>query len=546
MVWLLSSLAFAVVAASSGRGDAPEVMLRYALIVGNNAGSDSSPVRLPALTHAEDEARAIRDKLVACCNFESNPVRTVLLIHPNRSDVLKAASAIREQMNKDDAAIGSPRKLFAFFFTGHGLDGRLLLNDGPLVRDDLSTLFKEVHADFTIGVFDACYSASLDPGSLVAKGMRPTPGINVFRELPEEVLTSEGSVWFVSSGPDEASYEDRALGGVFTHYLLEAMDRAQPDGPGISLDRIWAYAQTNTLEYTRERDHPQNPQRIVTRMKERATLMFSFPKPRDATIVLGPHVQGTFLVSYSNGQLSERIEKRTGDAKALAVYAGPVRLASLDQRGISFDEQIVLEPGDRVLISGVGDDRARGGLGRNVEMLSAKGLEAQKLIAETIGGRGSLFAGVGYRYQSLPSGQLGFRHALVGSVRFDRGPFVGEIDVALGENQQEFASWGYHLAGISSSVHGGLGLDIEDARFAGLLGIGLGTLSQTYDDGEKRRSWLLQAGFELSASYPFFDVLALELALESGAIWSEGAGIASGPILAPFIAARGSALVRAF
>src|SRR6185503_17838489 len=102
---------------------------------------------------------------------------------------------------------------------------------------------------------------------LKGKGVRPTPGLNIFRELPEDNLAAEGSMWFVSSAPTEASYEDTELGGVFTHYFIEALEHADSYGPGITVDGIWRYASTNTVRYTTSKDRKQTPQEVVTRLK---------------------------------------------------------------------------------------------------------------------------------------------------------------------------------------------------------------------------------------------------------------------------------------
>src|SRR5688572_24749780 len=303
------TIIFLLLAASS---PAYAVTLRYAAVIGVDVGVDPKSGPLPSLMHAEREASRLHAKLLECCNFDPSADRTVLLLRPTRAGLRDAIGRLRRQMEQDRRLYGEIETLFALFFTGHGLDGRVLLADGALSKEELGGIFREVDADLTLGVFDACYSASLDPGSLKAKGLRPTPGINVLRELPQEVLGAEGSVWFVSSGPEEESYEDRELGGVFTHYLIEALEHAEADGPGIPLDNIWNYVQAKTKSHTAARARPQHPQRIISKMRERSSIYFSFPSPRDAVLALGKAVQGTFLLTYAGGQLSERIEKKEG------------------------------------------------------------------------------------------------------------------------------------------------------------------------------------------------------------------------------------------
>lgn len=52
--------------------------------------------------------------------------------------------------------------------------------------------------------------------------MTPIPGFDLLRELPDDTLNVSGSVWMFSSGAEEISIEDKELGGVFTHYFIEA------------------------------------------------------------------------------------------------------------------------------------------------------------------------------------------------------------------------------------------------------------------------------------------------------------------------------------
>lgn len=189
---------------------------RYALVVGNDhAGVET--LRLPDLRFAEREAHALHDRLIRHGNFE--PARTRLLLGGGRAEILRAAAeltALRRQEHGDNEQL-----LFGFFFTGHGLEGRLLTADEPLTNADLVKLFEAFDGTFNIGFFDACHAGSF---RVLPKGMTHKP-YNPIRELPREVLGSTGTMWFASSSPDELSYEDPELGGLFTHFFVEAFTR---------------------------------------------------------------------------------------------------------------------------------------------------------------------------------------------------------------------------------------------------------------------------------------------------------------------------------
>lgn len=504
---------------------ATAVTLRYAIVVGNNVGLDPSKGSLPSLRHAEREARELFGRLIECCNFDPRGDRTILLVRPKREDLIRAASEIRSRMSEDAAHYGDVETFFAFFFTGHGLDGRLLLADGAVSKEQLGGLFREINADLTLGVFDACFSGSLDPSSLLAKGLRPTPGINVFRELPEEVLNAEGSVWFVSSGREEPSYEDGKLGGVFTHFLIEALGTAEADGPGISLDRIWAYARAKTASYTAERNRPQHPERIVSRMREQASIFFSFPEPRDAELQLGAEVSGTFLLSYREGHLTERIVKEVGRRMHLAVYSGPASLTRVEGGRPLHRETLLFNRGSTVVLQSVSAAPPDASLGRAVQGLWVKGFGDQTLRADAIDAHGTLSLGPAYGQRLGPSGRLVPRHAMGAEVRYDRGPLVLEGQLAYVRGGEAFEAWGYRIHGFGVEARGGLAVDLGAVRLSGLLAVGGGPLVQVYLDGAVRGSGYFSTSAVLSAAYVVSDLIVIRAAIQTGPLWSRGAGI---------------------
>ena len=504
-------------------GSAHATTLRYGVVVGSNIGTDPSSGPLPELKFAEEEARRLHGKLVDRCNFGDDDDRSILLIRPTRSQLLAAIERVAAQVRADRAALGEVDALFAFFFTGHGIDGHILLADGPLGSEELARLLKSVSAKLTVGMFDACYSASLDPGGLLEKGVRPAQGADVFKELPEEVLEAEGSIWFVSSGPDEASYEDSKVGGLFTHYFIEALDRATPQGPGIPLDQIWSYARGRTQVHARERNRSQNPRRLVARMKEQGALLFSFPGSRDATLVLGESLAGAFLLSYAGGQLNERIEKRVGQPKALAVYSGRARLSRVKGDSVGTAE-VHLDPGDELVLAHL-EESTGPGLGRSSTELWAKGELGLEVKAKRIS-PGSFYGGLAGsgawcgRTCLQPSWSVG------PTLRWDRGPWTGVASLQFGQRSETFPAWCYELLGGTGRVQAGYSVNLSSELRLGLrLGATSGVFRQRYDDGAVRSSWLFRPELSANVAYSISDSIALEAEVGAGVMIAPGGAV---------------------
>jgi hypothetical protein len=150
--------------------------------------------------------------------------------------------------------------------------------------------------------------------------------VNLFHEMPEEVLMAEGSVWLVSSRANDPSYEDRTLGGVFTHFFMEALEKAPADGVGITLDSIWNYARRKTVDYTSSRQRRQTPEQVVARLRTRGPMYFSFPMARTARLVLDEGLAGNVVLEYGDGQLVDTMYKQVGRRQELRVFPGPARI----------------------------------------------------------------------------------------------------------------------------------------------------------------------------------------------------------------------------
>ena len=183
--------------------------VRYALIIGNNYGNAPKGVDLPDLKHAENEIRTLRNKLVSLGHFDESGKRTKVLAGKTRNNILQAAQELAKQRRQDQKLLGGASTLFVFFYTGHGLEGKLLTADQPLTGIDLAKIFKDIQ-DY--------HATNVSLGPLVEKtGVKQLaiyhlvpPPRNLFmeqifkRDLPKNaVLTRDGMIFELPGNSSE-------------------------------------------------------------------------------------------------------------------------------------------------------------------------------------------------------------------------------------------------------------------------------------------------------------------------------------------------------
>ncbi|MBI5545993.1 MAG: caspase family protein [Deltaproteobacteria bacterium] len=522
--WLALAFWGALLLCAQGRAWAGS-SVRYALIVGNNVGR-SSEIDLEPLRHAEREAAQLRGQLVRYANFD--PQRVELVQGGSRGAILAAAHRIAEQHRRDVAELGELPSLFALFFTGHGVAGRLLTADEPLSGEDVSAIVQQVDASLSIGFFDACFSGSLDLAGMRGKGLVSTPGFNPVAELPREVLDSEGTMWFVSSRPGELSYEDERLGGLFTHFFTEAFTAAAADGVGVTLESMWEFAVKRTASHAAKHGRRQTPEKIVRNLKERGPLYFSFPLERSAWLRMHPDVEGSFLLLYEQSTLVERIDKRRGAALEVAVFDGPASLRRIDLApgAPATSQQLVIERGARLLVQpsslaptahapGFGEAPVRGkGALPDLELTHRQTRSLWMLEA-------------GYRWQPVPAAMLGAPHAALLGADLARGPLRLGLELGYGRRGEAFADWSYRLHELEARVRAGWGWDLGGPRLDLEAGAGAALHLIDYADGGARKPAGLSvlAGARLMLPVPLRNPYVI-LQLNGGgtARWAQGVG----------------------
>lgn len=476
---------------------AGSVTYRYALLIGNNTGAGGR-VELPALTHAEREVKTLRDHLVRYAHFAPGTDRTIVLSGASKAEVEAALTTLGALAEADRQAHGGQAdSLFLFFFTGHGLEGQLLMADAPLAAPDLADMLQAVGAKVTIAVFDTCYAASLHGSTLKTKGPQVVLGDNIIQRLPEDALDAEGSLWFASSGPDEVSHEDERLGGLFTHFWIEGLQKGERDGPGITLERVWHYARTRTRDYAASRGRRQNPEQYVRGFHSKEPLYFSFPRPRDARLRLAESVDGRFVVSYAGGQLIERIDKRPGESLEVELFANPAELMLLGKGGVAASRKLELKPGHTVVVHGALDTVPDG------DTLWDKGLSvgsqalAATEIAPPLPVDLSLLAG--YAFSATPEGALLGQHRASLAARLDLDRVILAASAEWSTDAQSHEGLSYRVQQLSGELRAGYALFQRGPYRLGLSGsFRAGHLWQTWTDelsaGDAERTGLVLGG----------------------------------------------------
>jgi hypothetical protein len=488
-----------LLAATSARAGSA---VRYALVIGNDQ-ADPQIAQMEPLRHAEQEARQLADNLVRFANFDPSRIETV--VGKSRSEVLAAAARLAARHRADRQELGKLPTLFAFFFSGHGLSGKLLTRSGAVTGDDLAGVVRDMDASLTVGLFDACYAGSLDFVALHAKGVVVTPGFNPIIELPKEILDAEGTMWFASSKANEVSYEDERMGGLFMHYFTEAFTAAPADGVGIPLEAMWEYARRRTSEVAAEHGRIQTPEKIVRSLTARGPLYFSFPRERTASLVFDADVEGTFLIQYAQAGLAERVIKRSGAPLRVLAFDGEVVLSQLQGDGARATPsgRFLLGRGDDVVVR---SDRAGVPIhsaGFAESPIRAKG-ELPGLALTRSRARTELALGAGYRYTAAPEGApLAPSQWTAGGWMY-RGRMSFGVQLLGGTSSHAFESWSYRLQQIGLLGSAGYGLELRGPRLDLEAEAGPSLLLLRYGSGAGRTAvggWL-GLGARLSVPIP--------------------------------------------
>lgn len=257
--------------------------IRFAVVVGNNAGRGD----LPPLRYAETDAGKFARVLLELGDV--TPEHLHLLQGKTVKDLEEALARGRGEI---DAAKRLPenRAVVIFYFSGHSDGEGLELSKEVLFYSRLKSILAGV-GDVRLVVVDACKSGA----GFREKGGRPA---EPFVIKLTDTLQSTGDAYISSSAQSEAALEsNEVLGSIFTHHLISGL-RGAADSSGdrlVTLQEAYRYAYDQTVARTvllpAGSQHPSYDYRLsgqgelVLSTLERATAQLVLPQDIDRAVV---------------------------------------------------------------------------------------------------------------------------------------------------------------------------------------------------------------------------------------------------------------------
>lgn len=278
---------------------------RWALVVGISAYADSA---LRPLRYADDDARAIYDFLrsprAGGGGYAEENVKLLLNEEATYAGVRNALFSFLRQATDEDhvfiyfAGHGAPdptRPGDLYLLTHDTRSGRIPATAFPM--RDVDRAVAELYARHVVVVTDACHSGGIADEGARAEG-------NAINDVFLAQLSSStgGLAVFTASGADQVSLEDARWGGghgVFTHYLLQALDgAADEDGDQIvtlvemmywTIDQVRRETQNSQIPMVGTRTYDRYlPMSLVLNAEELAAL----PPPASAAAAARPAAGG--------------------------------------------------------------------------------------------------------------------------------------------------------------------------------------------------------------------------------------------------------------
>lgn len=290
---------------------------RYALLAGNSRGGKE----FEALRYVKKDLDAFQQVLTSLCGFDTRNI--ILLYNRTPAELAAAIDRVSSGMRRggDD--------LFLFYYTGHGDDRALYLQQEEFSLGELRRKFDVMPARIRIAVLDACQSG----GFTRAKGGRLAEPF-LFREDSKV----EGQVVLYSSSSTENSQEsDLYQGSIFTFHFLNALRGCgdlSSDGK-ITLAEAYQYSYNQTITSTvRSSGGVQHPG-------------YNFRIQGEGDIVLADlnlHAQGVLLT------------EQIACSVTIIDKAGSIVADFSKDRGSRF--VVALNPGEYQVVNAAGDRRA--------------------------------------------------------------------------------------------------------------------------------------------------------------------------------------------
>lgn len=268
---------------------ASAAVVRYAVVIGNNAGADDEQ----RLRYAESDAQKVQDVLTELGRFA--PENTVLLQGKSADAVRSAVISVNDRI-RSDVASGDEAVLFVYY-SGHADAQALHLGDDELEIRTLRQLVHGSSANVRMLMLDACRSGALTRVKGVTAAKR-------FDVKLDERLAQSGMVLLTSSSATEDAQESDALkGSFFTHYfvsgLLGAAD-ADRDG-AVTMSEAYAHAYDSTLRASSQTLHGVQHPTYAMNVKGRDDFVLTWPSDGDARRARVRFPRGRGVLLFADG-----------------------------------------------------------------------------------------------------------------------------------------------------------------------------------------------------------------------------------------------------
>jgi hypothetical protein len=306
--------------------------VRFAVVVGNNAGRGS----LPPLRYAEGDAGKFARVLLELGDV--GPEHLQLLQGREVKDLERALQRVREQI---DAVKRTPenRAVLLFYFSGHSDGEGLELGNEILPYTRLKGILAGT-GDVRVVVVDACRSGA----GFREKGGKPAEPFAI--KLTDN-LQSSGDAYIASSAESEAALEsNEVLGSIFTHHFVSGL-RGVADSSGdrlVTLGEAYRYAYDQTVSRTVLLPAGVQHPTYDYKLSGQGELVLSTLQRATAQLILPPGTERGVVTDVLRDQVIAEIA--TPATRELALPAGEYGVRVF-KSGQSFGGRISLTEGSK-------------------------------------------------------------------------------------------------------------------------------------------------------------------------------------------------------
>lgn len=301
--------------------EASDVRLRRLALIA--ASHDGGPER-ENLRHAGADAQAVANVLIELGGVAREDV--LLKIDVDQIGFEDALSDLQQRAQQARAA--GARVEVLVYYSGHSDQHGLLLDGQRYPYGALRRAIESLDADVRLAVLDSCLSGSI----LRQKGGRHRPPF-----LLDESSSVKGMAVLTSSSANEASQEsDELRGSFFTHALVSGLRGAADESKDgkVTLQEAYRFAFNETLARTEVAQGGAQHPAYDMRLSGTGDLVLTDLRQVEASLALGPEIQGRIRVRDPQERLVVELQKRPGENVRLGVPLGRYQVRVHDEERV--------------------------------------------------------------------------------------------------------------------------------------------------------------------------------------------------------------------